>query len=338
MPNLDIFQSNAFSMASLTAAVNKMPYQPNFLGALGVFTPAAITTTVAHVEERRGTLSLIQTAARGTMGDVRSRPQRQVRAFSVPHVPYYSTIMADDVQNIRQFGNETALETVGSVVNDTLEEMRADHEATHEFHRIGCIKGTVDDADGTDIYNYFTDFGITQDTISDVTFASVEMKDVASEIIRNISNALGGTPFKKIIGVCGDDFFDGLVTCPTVEAGYERWQSSNFFRSSQLGPEYNADMNGFDFGGITWVNYRGSIGTTTFVGAGDCYLFPVGVRGLFLEIMAPADFMETVNTRGRKLYAKQRRLDFDKGIEMHTQSNILYMCTRPQVLQTVSEA
>ena len=48
--------------------------------------------------------------------------------------------------------------------------------------------------------------------------------------------------------------------------------------------------------------------------------------------IAPGDFIETVNTRGIKIYAKQERMKFDKGIELHTQSNVLYMCTRPAAL------
>lgn len=48
--------------------------------------------------------------------------------------------------------------------------------------------------------------------------------------------------------------------------------------------------------------------------------------------MAPADFNETVNTLGQPLYAKQDSRKFERGTDLHTQSNPLPMCHRPGVL------
>ena len=48
--------------------------------------------------------------------------------------------------------------------------------------------------------------------------------------------------------------------------------------------------------------------------------------------MAPADFNETVNTLGQPLYAKQEPRKFERGTDLHTQSNPLPMCHRPGVL------
>lgn len=321
-------------MVSLTEAINKAPYAPSFLGRLGLFQPRPVRTTKISIEDRQGKLALISTAARDTVGDVRSRPRRTIRDFTVPHVPYYQTIMADDVQNIRTFGSETEMESVGQVVNEALSEMRADHEVTHEWHRIGAIKGEVLDADGsTVLYDYFTEFGTSEINI-DFDFASgvADLKLLSNNVIKQMGIALGATPFTGVLAICGGRFFDAVTTHASVKDGYERWQSSKFFRESQIGPEYNADVNGFDFAGITWVTYRGQVGNVQFMHADQCRFVPLGVRGMFLEVMAPANFIETVNTSGRLLYAKQRRLDYDTGIELHTQSNVLYVPTRPRAL------
>jgi hypothetical protein len=47
---------------------------------------------------------------------------------------------------------------------------------------------------------------------------------------------------------------------------------------------------------------------------------------------APADYNETVNTMGRKLYAKQAPMEFDKGIKLEVQTNTMSWCTRPKAL------
>ena len=334
MPTLDVFAGSAFSTMSLTAAVNKSPFKPKFLGSLGLFQEIPITTTVAIVEEQRGMLSLLPTASRGALGDVQAGPIRQVRSFNVPYVPGFATILADDVQNIRTFGSETELESVAAKVNDRLVRMRDNHEATHEWHRIGAIKGQILDADGaTTIYNLFTEFGVSE-TTEDFPFltSTADLKLDAQNVIRGISDTLGDSSFTKIIALCGDTFFDRLITHASVKTAFERWQDGMFFRQTQLGPEYNGDTRGFDFAGITWLNYRGSVGGTAFVHAQQARFVPVGVNNLFQQVMAPADFMETVNTRGQLLYAKQQRLPFDKGIQLHTVSCVLMMCTRPACL------
>ena len=61
MPSLDVFNSNAFSLRSLTQAVERVPYLPMFLGNLGVFTPNPIRTETAFIEERNGVLTVVQT-------------------------------------------------------------------------------------------------------------------------------------------------------------------------------------------------------------------------------------------------------------------------------------
>ena len=69
MPTLDVFNQDAFSLMSLTAAINKAPYKPSRIGQLGLFGEQRISTTQVMVEERDGLLSLIPTTPRGGPAD-----------------------------------------------------------------------------------------------------------------------------------------------------------------------------------------------------------------------------------------------------------------------------
>jgi hypothetical protein len=66
--------------------------------------------------------------------------------------------------------------------------------------------------------------------------------------------------------------------------------------------------------------------------------FPMGTVDTFSTYFAPADFNETVNTLGQALYAKQEPRKFDRGTDLHTQSNPLPMCHRPGVLVKLTMA
>src|SRR5262245_34691996 len=104
MPTLDVFNNDAFSLRSLTAAILKAPYKPGRLGELGLFSESGITTTTVQVEEQDGQLTLIPTTPRGGPSDAIGGTLRTMRAFTVPHLQRESTIIADQVQGVRAFG------------------------------------------------------------------------------------------------------------------------------------------------------------------------------------------------------------------------------------------
>ncbi|MNW12277.1 hypothetical protein D3C71_2099270 [compost metagenome] len=69
-----------------------------------------------------------------------------------------------------------------------------------------------------------------------------------------------------------------------------------------------------------------------FIEPGEGHAFPLGTLDTFSTYVAPADFNETVNTLGQLLYSKQAPRKFDRGTDLHTQSNPLPMCHRPALL------
>lgn len=335
MSVLDVFNSDVYGVVSLTESINKLPYAPSFLSKLGLFSDKAINSTTAMVEERQGTLSLISTAARGTIQDAHSGPKRVSRAFSVPHIPDYDSVLADDVQGVRPFGSESGVQTVVSMVNDKLASMKQDHEATSEWHKLGAVKGEVLDADGTSvIYNWFTEFGIAEKVINwPFTTSTAQLKLAAMETKRHIADALGGTVFTGVMALCGDTWYDDLTTHPSTREAYALWQKAN--EGSSTGGEFlrgNQAYDSFMLWGITFVNYRGAIGSQQFIGTSEARFFPTGAPKVFQRVNAPADYIETVNTMGKPLYAKQVRMKWDKGIEIGTQANSLHICTRPGCL------
>lgn len=330
---LDVFKTNAYSMVSLTTSINRAPYKPSKLGDLKLFRVIGVNTTSVAIEEKNGKLSLLLAKARGTMPIVQSAPKRNVRVFPCFHFPANDTVMADEVQGLRAFGSEDATEQVATVVNDKLEALRQNHELTHEWLRIGAITGNVLDGDAsTVLYNLFTEFGLTQTNVNfQFSSGTFDVKTAATSVIRSVEDSLGMTPYDSIIAFCGNQFFDSLIAHASVKPLFTTWQTG--VAKTPFGiASANEQRDGFEFAGITWVNYRGAIGGTSFIATDKCRFVPVGVPDLFQAYFAPAPFMETVNTIGKPIYAKQEPMRFDVGVELHTNSNPLFMCTRPQVL------
>ncbi len=131
------------------------------------------------------------------------------------------------------------------------------------------------------------------------------------------------------------EFFDALTSHTKVKEAYERWQEGAALRNDM--------RSGFTFCGITFEEYRGQAtdpeGTVRrFIERDTGHCFPVGTASTFTTYFAPADFNETVNTLGQPLYAKQEPRRFDRGTDLHTQSNPLPVCHRPGTLVKVVAA
>ncbi len=323
---IGLMNTDKFNVAALTAAIIALPYQPTRIGQMGIFQDDPVSTTSIIVEEESGVLTLIPNTQRGAPAKQAGSGTRKVRTFACTHLPYERVLRAEDIQGVRAFGSANELQTLSQIVNNKLQEMKNSHSVTLEHLRIGAIKGTILDSDGTTvIYNLFTEFGVTQDTVAfALTTATTEVRLKCLAIKRLIETALGAQLYTGVQCFCGGNFFDALISHAEVKEAYSRWQNGEALR--------NDSRKGFEYAGIMFEEYPGSVGGVTFVGTDDAHFLPVGVPGLFKNALAPADFMETANTLGLPIYAKQEPMEFNRGVKIHTQSNPLPICLRPKVL------
>ena len=318
--NADLFKLN-----TLTAAINAQPYKPGRLGELGIFEEQGVATTTVMIEQVAGELSLVQTSRRGAAGAVVKADKASMRSFIVPHLQTGATIMADELQGVRLFGTENQSASIEQARNQQLQKMRNFLEATIEFHRVGALKGLVIDADGSTIHDLFTEFGVSQQTLGMALGTdTTKIRGKCDTILTYIENALGAAMPAGYRAFCGATFWSTLVGHPKIEQTYMYTQQAADIRGNPL--------QAFDFGGISWERYRGTIGSNVFVAADEAYVVPIGVPGLFITRYAPADYIETVNQLGLPLYAKAVADEMGKGIEMEAQTNPLNICTRPRAI------
>lgn len=331
MSMLDIFKGDAFTAMSLTDAINKAPYAPGRAGMAVNWNESGVATTSIAIEEVGGVLSLINPTPRGGPGGAIAKQKRTLRNLTVPHYQRDDGIMADEVQGVREFGQENQVKTVQSLVNSRLAEHARDFDTTLEFQRIGAVKGIILNGDGSTLYNLFTEFGVSQQAEVDFNLdaaATGAVRTTCAQVIRMISKTLGMQTFSGVHAFCSDAFWDALIANAEVRATYLSQQEASQLRE---GTAYQT----LNFGGITFENYRGGVGdeeATPFIATDKAHIFPVGVPGLYRTVYAPADYVETVNTIGRPRYAKQFPMPNDKGVMLEMQMNAINYCTRPRVL------
>lgn len=342
---IDIFNSDAFSALTLSQGVQRNPYQPSALGALGIFDPNPIRTTAVSVEERTGVLKLIGFSERGAEGTQRTTEKRKMRYFDVPRLMHSDTIHTYELQNIREFPEGPTGQIVTVPMQLEREVARrlggptgllASIEYTKEFLRLAAVQGLVlDPKDGSVLFNWFDEFGITQATevafnLSAGTLNS--LRPICNGIKRSMARKAQGafTNSTRIYALCGDTFYDLLVNHPDVVKTFLNFEDARQIRDAAFGDAFNA----CEYDKIVWVNYRGSDDNTTVKIPDDkVKFFPVNAPGIFQEVMAPGESAEFINQPGQPVYVlpipdRDRRMWW----KMEAYSYPLYLCTRPEVL------
>lgn len=335
---LDVFKEDAFSVLSLTDAINKAPFVPGRAGELVDWNDGGVATTSIMLEEIDGALTLINPTPRGGPGQSSAKQKRTARILAVPHYQHDDAVYAEEVQNVRAFGQENQVQTVFDMVNARLlQHVQWRLDPTLEYQRLGALKGIILNGDGSTLYNLYDQFEVSAEGETDFdldngTPASGALRKKCAGVVRKVQDNLGGLPILGVHAFCGNAFFDDLLGHVEVVNSYKNTPMAEVLRSGYVYPNNVKVYGAFEFGGIVWENYRGSVAGTAFVHTDKCHIFPMGAAGLYRTVYAPADYIDTVNTLGLPRYAKQWKMENDKGVNLEVQSNAISYCTRPLAL------
>lgn len=324
--------NSQFSMKAMTDAVNLLPTIPTQIRGQNIFAAKMLNTTFVTVEQKDGVLRLVPNSPRGQDGTASEPTSRTKRTFETAHLVRTDRILAEDVQNLHAFGKPDQAESVNNIVLERLQTMKEDIQLTEEHLQLGALNGDIKDANGTTLYNIYTEFGMTRAV--DHWKLSTQNTKVGAEMDKT-KNALRanakGEVFSKFIAFCSPEFMEALKYHPNVEKHYANYMGSAAYREDG-GWE-------FEHNGVRFVEYYGDFGDGgASIESGSAIILPLGTRNAFRQYYAPADTNSAVNTIALELYAQREKLDMDKGWKLEVQSNPLPMVLRPDLVRTVKMA
>lgn len=326
--HMDIFKDDAFSLSSLTAAVQALPYQPGRIGAMKLFAEGSINTLTVTIEQKDGVLELVDVTPRGGPGSPIAHETRSLRSFAVPHLALPDYLGADQITGIRAFGEESEAETLAKVVAQRMQSMRNSIEYTIESHRLAAITGNYMNAGGA-LTSLFTEFGVSQQTVNfALTTGTTNVRQKVLEMQEKTEDALGGLSFTGIRVLCGKNFWSEHIEHKSVKESYLASQAAQSLR--------NDPRMEFEYAGAIWERYRGT--SAVKVGDDEAYAVPEGVQDLFITRFAPGDFIGAAGTLGQRIYARQWERNDGRGVELEVQSNPLNLCTRPRAVIKLTKA
>jgi len=324
------FDVGGYGLAEMTEAINILPNLYTRLGEIGLFEFEGVTQRSVIIEQSEGILSLLPSQPWGAPATVGSREGRSMRSFAVPHIPHDDAITVADIQGIRGLGTDNP-EQVAAVMNRKLTLMRRKHAATREYMEVNALRGIVKDGAGTTLNNYFTEFGLTQISVDFVLgTAGTNIQSKVRSVTGQMEDNLLGETMTSVRALCSPEWFDKFIGHAKVEDAYKYFTSSN-------GNPLREDMRrSFPFQGVLFEEYRGAVTLSTgvterLIPSGEAIAFPIGTMDTFRTYGAPANLLETANTVGQEMYARQMIEPKGRWIDLMTEANILPVNKRPRL-------
>jgi len=323
------FASGGYSLAEMTRAINILPNIYTRLGQMGLFRFQGITQRSVIMEQREGILSLLPSAELGAPATVGSREARSMRSFAIPWIPHDDVILPQDIQGVPALGSGDTADPLVALMMRKLTLMRNKHAQTREYMEINALRGIAKDGAGTTLYNYFTEFGITQTSIDFVLgTAGTKVQQKSRDAIRAIEVALKGETMSNVHALVSPEFFDKLIGHSSAQTAYQYYSANG---GNPLREDVRRNFNAF---GIMFEEYNASVtlagGTVErLIPAGEGIAFPMGTIDTFTTYGAPANMIQTANTIGLELYARQLPRERDDGIDLLTEASILPVNKRP---------
>ena len=321
-----------FELVDYTEELLLIPNQWGLINELGIFASEPVAQHSVTVEAIEGTLGLISDKTRGERNTVNKDDNRKLYSFAVPHFPLDDYISPQDIQGKRAYGQADAAETEAAVLARKLARIRQNHAVTLEAARANAITtGTVYAPNGTVAGNYYTTFGITRKVI-DFTLGT-STTDVAAKIEEGIAHVQDeirdGSVVNEMIVLCSPEFFAKLIAHATTKEAFKYYTSTQEPLRTRLGTGL---YRRFVYGGVTFIEYRGSYNGSRLIPAGDAYLLPTGTSDTFVTYFSPANKFDFVNTLGEEAYVFTYRDAKGEKIEVQSESNFLNLLRRPQVV------
>lgn len=335
--------------ADRSEEINIIPNRWGVINSLGLFGVERKTQKTVLVPRTREEDVLIEDRNWDERDNTMKGVQKDMLPLQIPHYPLDDAITPQDLDGTLDWSAITSggnnLLTLDRARATKMERLRRAHSTTLEFARAQVLKdGSVYAPNGTVVTNYYTEFGVTRQEVNfELDSATENPIKKPDAVIGQIQDAIGGgTVVTDIVALASPEFFNALIGSPFVVDAYQ------YYNRPQGGELLSGrlDNNGFgldkryrtfEYGGITFIEVRGSVSGQKLVEAGEAYAFPLGTD-LFRTYFAPANRFESVNKPAEEVYYFEHLDQKDSIIEIKTESNFLNALLCPSAVVTLKSS
>lgn len=319
-------RSTDLTLVDFSEEINLYPKVWSLISGMDLFDVHSIETNLAQIEYVQEVLADIEARERGGDRNYIGSETPSTENLTIPFFPLDKNIPNADLMNFRAYGTGNTSKSVMSQIDRVMKRIRSSHAALREKCMAQAIQGL---GFGTS-YNYATKFGQTQISAPvDFTDVTTDPRDTMEKLARRpiIKAAQDGSDSHaaySIIAICGEDWFDGLISHPLVTDSYDKFESQQDMLRKRLGMTSEDDsVRAFTSKGITYVeDLSGNFA------AGEAFILPKNMPEMFRVYYAPADDAGYAGTAGEELYLWYKEDDFNRKRKVESETSMLCVNTR----------
>lgn len=339
---LDFIRDPRYGVMELSEAIINYPNQFGLMAQLGIFGESSISQTTVTIDiANRGQINVIDNSPRGAPVDYDTTDTQDMRALPTFRYARGASLLADEFQNVRAFGTTNEFSVFDVKLAEKMQVLNQAHAQTTEWLRWQSLLGNVVNSKGQVLYNAYTLMGETQNVINYALSSTTDIDPIqtaTNAAMDYIQLNSFGEPVTGLFALCSPGFFDQMTK-------NEEFRKAYTYFAGVPNPLRDNLRDGFFHKGITYLRHIGQVmmmnadGTRTlskFIPDNTAILLPLGTHQVFRTYYAPADYIETVNTPGQRLYAKTDIMKGNRGIEVETISQQLNMVLKPRLVQKLT--
>ncbi|MDK1289785.1 major capsid protein [Pseudoalteromonas umbrosa] len=324
----EALDTGSFELVRLTNAINNVDAPKTRLAELNLFEEDGVDTTSIKIEYKEGMIQLVTDVPRGDDGEPLEDDKRALYTFDAVHLPVPAKIMADDIKNVRAFGEESELEPLQEKIDEKLIAARMSIDVTIEYLRFGAIFGKVYGKKGNVIVDLFDVFKIKKVDGEDTVDFNKPLRTQLLDVKRHSEDHQKGIKATGYRVLCRRGFFDQMLENEDFFKAFERQNDGQALRDDVRA--------GVFWQGVYWEEYNETLGEKDPMPSEyGAVMIPTGKRGLYLTKFAYANYTGAVNTKGLPYYTNSEPMKMNKGIELESQSNPINVCTSPLAVRRI---
>jgi hypothetical protein len=343
----------------LTEILQELPRNISIIDQLGLFEEQFLTQKVFEIQRNQYSTHLIKDKNWEAKADTMvSKPKRGFIRLNVPNFELQDAIKPQDIEGVAKVSNIHEAAGLLEVMDVRLEKLAYINNAfdlTHDVAKMQLItKGTVYAPDGTlaqtygDTIDFYQEFGVTRITHDLKLTGSNDPRISCSQLVRKMREALrhaSNGNYRKLVILCGTDFFDAVYTNPFVTEAIKYFQqdlNKLLLKTPDTAAGYTQDARTVELWGIVFID-AGSGGYDApngdfvpWIEPTKGVAIPTGIRGMFKTIYAPANTFADVNGRAKARYYFEKHNDEDDLIQMKVGSNFMNQLLYPQAVMDIT--
>ena len=331
---------NSRKLTDWTKKVVNLPVLAGMVNAMGLFEErGSAATSITFTRDTKTYTILPLNDRRLRDSSAGKKGTKETFALSIPYINHLDTLTTEDILEYREWDDPNMQMSVARATAEKIDDAKVKADQTKEFLKLSALKGlVVDPTDGTTVTNMFTELGGSQTSVDFLLgTGTTDITAKINTVLRTVAdNNRSGLAAKMPIVLCGNTFFDELISHADIEGAYVQYLNRGTQKLRDNVFDFTAwgAVGYFEHRGLVFVNYAPSFslsdGTSVSpIAAADGYVINPNVRDLYRGYNGPSNKFSKIGQAGAPLYMYQWAQDKDNGIDFEMEMSNLFFMTNP---------